>query len=509
MSPTFDIVIPTVGRAELARLLRALDAQDGPRPTRIFVVDDRVAPARPIAIESMLECDGWVRRCVRVVTRGTAYGVRGPAAARNRGWRRSRAEWVVFVDDDVTPDPDWLVMLAHDLRIAEAVPHAAGSSGQIYVPLHDDVRPTDWERDVAGLERAVWATADMAYRRTALEAVDGFDERFTLAYREDADLGLRITEAGYDIVPGARRVAHPAREAHAWVSVQRQRGNAFDARMRAKHGRNWRERAHAPKGRFPMHAVTVACAATAIAAVVARRPRVAALAALGWGAATGDFAWRRIAPGPRTMPEVAAMIATSVAIPPLAVMHRVRGEINERVRSRRPSRALALVLFDRDGTIVVDEPYNGDPRKVEPVPGARVALDRLRGRGIDVGVVSNQSGIARGLLTHAQVRAVNARVDELLGPFSGWWYCPHDDGAHCDCRKPAPGLLLRALRHFSVRPDRSAFIGDTVADVEAARAAGMRGVLVPNDATRREEVDTAPDVAPTLDAAVRMLIGAR
>ena len=76
----------------------------------------------------------------------------------------------------------------------------------------------------------------------------------------------------------------------------------------------------------------------------------------------------------------------------------------------------AAVLFDRDGTLVVDVPYNGDPDLVQPVAGAREALDRLRAAGVPTALVSNQSGIARGLLTRAQVDAVNARLEELVGP---------------------------------------------------------------------------------------------
>src|SRR3954463_14430660 len=78
------------------------------------------------------------------------------------------------------------------------------------------------------------------------------------------------------------------------------------------------------------------------------------------------------------------------------------------------------VLFDRDGTLVRDVPYNGNPDAVVVMPGARQALDRLRADGLRIGVVTNQSGIARGLLTRAQVDAVNARVEELLGPFDSW-----------------------------------------------------------------------------------------
>ncbi|GAA4921646.1 D-glycero-alpha-D-manno-heptose-1,7-bisphosphate 7-phosphatase [Actinomycetospora succinea] len=149
------------------------------------------------------------------------------------------------------------------------------------------------------------------------------------------------------------------------------------------------------------------------------------------------------------------------------------------------------VLFDRDGTLVVDVPYNGDPAAVRPMPAATEALERVRAVGTPVGVVSNQSGIARGLLDAAQVSAVNARVEELLGPFAVWRWCPHgaDDG--CACRKPAPGMVLDAAAALDVPPADVAVIGDIAADVGAADAAGARAVLVPTGRTRREEVDDA------------------
>ena len=96
------------------------------------------------------------------------------------------------------------------------------------------------------------------------------------------------------------------------------------------------------------------------------------------------------------------------------------------------------VLLDRDGTLVRDVPYNGDPALVEPLPGVRAALDRLRARGVRLGIVSNQSGIARGRLTAAQAEAVMARTVELLGPFDDVRWCPHAPEDGCACRKPAP-----------------------------------------------------------------------
>ncbi|WP_211362836.1 D-glycero-alpha-D-manno-heptose-1,7-bisphosphate 7-phosphatase [Streptomyces phaeoluteigriseus] len=167
---------------------------------------------------------------------------------------------------------------------------------------------------------------------------------------------------------------------------------------------------------------------------------------------------------------------------------------------------VAAVLFDRDGTLVEDVPYNGDPERVRLLPGAKRALDLLRAEGVATGVVSNQSGIGRGLLTDADVRRVNDRVDALLGGLGTWVYCPHvpDDG--CGCRKPRPGLVIEAARRLGVAPGDCLVIGDIGADVLAARAAGARGVLIPTAVTLPEEVEAAPATAPDLLTAVNRLL---
>jgi len=494
---SFDVVIPTVGRESLTRLLDAL--LEGP-PARVALVDDRVDPHTPLI-------DGPLPKGVVVL----ASGGRGPAAARNLGWRTGSAEWVAFLDDDVVPPPGWREALAADLdRLPD---HVAASQGRLVVPLAEHRRPTDWERNVAGLESARWATADMAYRRVALAAVGGFDERFGRAYREDADLGARVVAAGWKIVTGDRHCTHPVRPADRWVSVRLQAGNADDVLLRALHGRRWREVTGVAPGRRARHLAVTAAGVAAVAGLVGRRRRVAIAGAAAWAAGTAQFAWARIAPGPRTAEEVTTMALTSAAIPPTATWHWMRGWLTlpQRLRNRPPAAPApetpAAVLFDRDGTLVVDVPYNGDPDKVVAMPGARQALDRLRHAGIPTAVVSNQSGIARRLLTPEQVDAVNRKVEELLGPVGPWAVCPHgvDDG--CACRKPAAGLVLQAAQALGVDPRRVAVVGDIGADIEAARAAGARGVLVPNPATRPEEVAAAPEVAGDLTAAVDLLIG--
>jgi HAD superfamily hydrolase (TIGR01662 family) len=163
-------------------------------------------------------------------------------------------------------------------------------------------------------------------------------------------------------------------------------------------------------------------------------------------------------------------------------------------------------LFDRDGTLVADVPYNGDPQAVVAMPGARAALDRLRSAGLRVGVVTNQSGIGRGLVSPDDVAAVNRRVEELLGPFDTWQVCPHQDSDGCTCRKPAPGLVRSAAAALGTTPRRCVVIGDIGPDMVAATAAGAAGILVPTPVTRAEEIAAAPAVAGDLGQAVDLIL---
>jgi HAD superfamily hydrolase (TIGR01662 family) len=487
------VVVPTIGRPSLDVLLDSLASGTGPRPDELILVDDRPAgqPLRP-------ERPGLPP--VRVLRTGGG----GPARARNLGWRAARTEWIAFLDDDVVPDPDWYERLEQD--IADLGPDVAGSQGRVQVPLPEGRPATDWERGTAGLATSSWITADLAYRRSALAAVGGFDERFPRAFREDSDLALRVMDTGSRLVRGERWITHPVRPVDRWVSARVQAGNADDVLMRRLHGPDWRERADAPLGRRPQHlAVTGACLAAAGLAI-GRRPRAAALAAAAWLAGTAEFAWRRIAPGPRDRDEVTTMVLTSAVIPPLATWHWLRGVVRHR-RVQRWRGLPDLVLFDRDGTLVHDFPYNGDPEWVRPVEGAKDALDRLRARGVKVGVVSNQSGVARGIITLEQVDACMTRLEQLLGPFDTVQVCPHGPDDGCACRKPAPGMVKAACAELDVDPARCVVIGDIGADVDAASAAGAVGILVPTPVTRRSEVDAAGHRAATLIQAVDDVLG--
>ncbi len=493
-APLTTVVVPTVGRPSLDTLLEALASGSHPLDVPVVVVDDRPGDG-PLVVDT----HGLDLTVVR-------SGGHGPARARNTGWRRARTAWVSFLDDDVLPLPDWYAVLREDLAAAPAT--VAGSQGHVSVPLPQDRRPTDWERGTAGLEHARWITADLSYRRSALAAVGGFDERFPRAFREDSDLGLRITASQGRITRGRRQVHHPARPSDDWASLRQQRGNADDFLMRALHGPDWHDRAGAAPGRRRLNVGTAVAAGTAVVGALAGHRRTAALAAATWTVATAQFAAARIAPGPRDTAEVRRMVLTSAAIPPAATWHSLRGLL--RYRNVAPWRGLPdLVLFDRDGTLVRDVPYNGDPARVRPVPGAAGALAVLRERGVRTGLVTNQSGVAAGRLTGAQVEAVNARVAELLGPFDVVEVCPHGPEDGCACRKPSPGMVKDACAALDVDPALCVVVGDIGADVEAAAAAGARGILVPDVATARVEVARAEHVEPTLpDAVAAILDGA-
>lgn len=529
-TPHYTVVVPTIGRPCLGGLLQSLAAATGPAPDEIIVVDDRRHRADPLELAG-----------TPLPVRVLPSGGRGPAAARNCGWRDARSEWVAFLDDDVEVSATWRADLAEDIRLLPE--QAAATQGRISVPLPAGRRPTDWERNVAGLEEACWATADMAYRRVALEDVGGFDERFPRAYREDSDLGLRVTTAGWLILRGERQVTHRVRPAGPLVSLRLQAGNADDVLMRALHGPDWRMRVFAGPGRTGRHVATTLSLLTAAGGALAGRRRLTWAGSVGWAALSSELFWRRVAPGPRTPGEVAQMAATSAVLPLAAVGHMLRGQAG-RLRILRRGRWPALgdsepalpfptlrararfgpvprpvgadpgwepkaILFDRDGTLIVDRHYLSDPAGVLPLPTARWAVRRARDAGLSLAVVTNQSGVARGLMTRSEMEQVNDRLNRLIGPFGYWAVCCHGPGEGCGCRKPAPGLIQEAAGALGFAPGDCAVIGDIGADVDAARAAGARAVLVPTRRTRPEEIRDAYQVAPDLITAVELVLGGR
>ena len=177
-------------------------------------------------------------------------------------------------------------------------------------------------------------------------------------------------------------------------------------------------------------------------------------------------------------------------------------------------------FLDRDGTLIEERNYLSDPALVALAPGVPEALRLLRAAGYRLIVISNQSGIARGFFTEDQLKSVERRVGELLAEqglsLDANYYCFHHEKgilpeySHpCDCRKPRPGMLLRAMRDFSLDPAQCLMIGDKVSDLQAGYAAGCRlAALVRSGHGADQDLSAFPEAvdAPDILTAVRELL---
>lgn len=176
------------------------------------------------------------------------------------------------------------------------------------------------------------------------------------------------------------------------------------------------------------------------------------------------------------------------------------------------------VFLDRDGTLIEERHYLGDPAGVRLLPGVADAVRRLNAAGLPAVVVTNQSGIARGLFTEADYQATALRLEELLARegarIDAHYHCPHlpEVSGPCDCRKPGPLLYQLAARDLALDLGRSWWVGDRLRDIEAATRFGGHGMLVltgagPEESGRADarRWTTASDLA----AAVRMILAAR
>ena len=170
--------------------------------------------------------------------------------------------------------------------------------------------------------------------------------------------------------------------------------------------------------------------------------------------------------------------------------------------------ASPAVFIDRDGTIMEDRDYCSDPSDVKLFPGALEALRRLKSNGFKLIIMTNQSGIGRGLFTLDQYRAVEAEVLRQLGAglIDATYFCPHLPSQQCSCRKPATGMILEATREYQIDLSRSFLVGDKEIDVECARNAGVRSIRVKTGPQRDTSDSTADWVAEDLRAAVEIIL---
>jgi D-glycero-D-manno-heptose 1,7-bisphosphate phosphatase len=165
------------------------------------------------------------------------------------------------------------------------------------------------------------------------------------------------------------------------------------------------------------------------------------------------------------------------------------------------------VFLDRDGTLMRDVDYCGDPKDVDLLPGVAEALRALKEQGYKLIVITNQSGIGRGYFDHDQYRAVETELSRQMGDgfIDATYYCPHLPEAGCKCRKPSPEMVFQAAREHDVDLARSFFIGDKRSDLDCGRAAGVKTILVRTGYGKATDAALADFIADDLNEAAHMI----
>ena len=319
MKPAISVVIATWQRtALLERCLQALINQTISKTNyELIIVTDGPDP------ETVLFMKQWLRTYNgRVAITCLSLPVKkGPAAARNAGWRKAQAELIVFTDDDCVPQPE--CMAQYWLAYTPYQDTAVAFSGHIQVPLSG--LPTDYEMNIFQLEQARFVTANCACSRKALVLTNGLDEEFTMAWREDTALEFDLSEKEVPIikVPGAI-IQHPVRTASWGVSIREQKKSMFNALLYKKHTTLYQKsgEAHPPRYYYLM-----ACTLL-LALVFAFHNTKITLYCLGiWAVLTGWFAWKRLRNTSRRFNHVIEMICTSAIIPVLSIYWNLYGAI--------------------------------------------------------------------------------------------------------------------------------------------------------------------------------------
>lgn len=251
---------------------------------------------------------------------------KGPAAARNAGWRMAKGELIAFTDDDCIPDPGWLNSL-WECYLKEGQQEIA-FSGKTVVPV--STPPTDYELNISLLEQCEFITANCACTKKALRTVDGFDERFTRAWREDSDLQFKFIEQGIPLYRAEEAVVtHPVRKAKWGVSLAEQSKTVFNALLYKKYPRLYKQKvqAHAPWHYYLIVFSFLAFMISLSSAVTF----VSASSFSIWAIGTVWFTRKRLKNTSHTFCHISEMAATSLLIPFLSIYWRIYGAFKFKV----------------------------------------------------------------------------------------------------------------------------------------------------------------------------------
>ncbi len=249
---------------------------------------------------------------------------KGPAAARNFGWRRANGVLIAFTDDDTLPDTDWLKNLWKAYKGEKEI----AFTGKIKVPLSHS--PTDYEKNTAGLETAAFVTANCCCTKAALQKVEGFDERFSMAWREDSDLEFKLLLHKIPIVRVADAlVVHPVRQAPWGISLKEQKKGMFNALLFKKHPGLYREKIQ--PGPLWNYYVMVGSFLLLLIGIVTKMQWLFLIACSCWLVLLVNFIGKRLKHTSKNFSHVMEMIVTSVCIPFISVYWQLYGAWRYRV----------------------------------------------------------------------------------------------------------------------------------------------------------------------------------
>ncbi|MBK1441560.1 glycosyltransferase [Parapedobacter sp. ISTM3] len=321
METKISVVIPTYKRPRLlVRCLEALALQTLDKTMfEVVIVSDGPDRATGEAIAR------WYATQPAVNLRYLSTPAKkGPAAARNAGWMAAKHTLIAFTDDDCVPAPGWLQAFRCHYH---GEPHVA-MTGRVQVPLSP--RPTDFEWNTAQLQTAEFITANCCCSKAALLSVDGFDEAFGMAWREDSELQFKLITQGIPIVRiDEACVWHPVRPAPWGVSLREQKKGLYNALLYKKHPRLFREKIQ----RRPLwhYYITVLLFAAMCAALVFDWRPWFQLALAGWLFCVALFTWKRLRRTRKSISHIAEMAVTSMLIPFASVYWQWYGAIKYRV----------------------------------------------------------------------------------------------------------------------------------------------------------------------------------
>jgi glycosyltransferase involved in cell wall biosynthesis len=316
-----SIVVPTFRRPLLLRkCIDAVALQDFPGSEyELIIVTDGPDAASEKLVGSYKGIPGFNIRFFSLSVK------KGPAAARNLGWRKSRGELMVFTDDDCLPSPGWLD--AYWQSYGQIKNKSIAFTGRIIVPVPPC--PTDYERNVSRLETADFVTANCACPVTVLEETGGFDESFTMAWREDSDFEFRLLEKNIPIQYVLEAVVvHPVRKAPWGVSIWEQKKSMFNPLLYKKHPELYREKINGTPAKY--YAILLSALAAIIALLGGSIYAAILFFSIGCGLVI-MFTIKRLSGNSRSLPHVMEMITTSFLIPFLSVYWTLYGALKYKV----------------------------------------------------------------------------------------------------------------------------------------------------------------------------------